>query len=43
MIKLFGSYAISREFPLVLRFDMRKFIGGAAGLEVTRNISRVPE
>jgi outer membrane scaffolding protein for murein synthesis (MipA/OmpV family) len=33
VIKLFGSYAISREFPLVLRFDMRKFVGGAAGME----------
>jgi outer membrane scaffolding protein for murein synthesis (MipA/OmpV family) len=33
VVKLFGSYAISREFPLVLRFDLRKFIGGAAGLE----------
>ena len=33
VIKLFGSYAISRGFPLVLRFDMRKFVGGAAGME----------
>lgn len=33
VVKLFGSYAISREFPLVLRIDMRKFVGGAAGLE----------
>jgi outer membrane scaffolding protein for murein synthesis (MipA/OmpV family) len=33
VIKLFGSYAISQAFPLVLRFDMRKFVGGAAGLE----------
>jgi outer membrane scaffolding protein for murein synthesis (MipA/OmpV family) len=33
VMKLFGSYTISREFPLVLRFDMRKYVGGAAGME----------
>jgi len=33
VLKLFGSYAISRDFPLVLRSDLRKFVGGAAGVE----------
>jgi len=32
VIKLFGSYAISKRFPLVLRVDVRKIAGGAGGL-----------
>ena len=32
VIKLFGSYVISKEFPLVLRADVRKIVGGAEGL-----------
>jgi outer membrane scaffolding protein for murein synthesis (MipA/OmpV family) len=31
--KLFGTYAVSREFPLVLRSDLRKFVGNGGGLE----------
>lgn len=30
--KVFGSWAISRYFPMVLRVDVRQFIGGAQGL-----------
>jgi outer membrane scaffolding protein for murein synthesis (MipA/OmpV family) len=30
--KLFGSYVISKSFPLVLRADLRQFVGGADGL-----------
>jgi len=30
--KAFGSWAISRYFPMVLRVDVRQFIGGAQGL-----------
>ena len=30
--RVFGSYVVSRKFPLVLRSDVRKFIGGAAGV-----------
>ena len=32
VIKVFGSYVISKEFPLVLRSDVRQFVGGADGL-----------
>ncbi len=32
-VKLFGSYVISKSFPLVLRGDIRQFTGGANGLE----------
>jgi outer membrane scaffolding protein for murein synthesis (MipA/OmpV family) len=31
-VKLFVSYAISKEFPMVLRGDVRQIIGGADGL-----------
>jgi outer membrane scaffolding protein for murein synthesis (MipA/OmpV family) len=32
VIELFASYAISKEFPLVFRGDVRQMIGGADGL-----------
>jgi len=32
VVKLFGSYVISKEFPLVLRADLRRIVGGANGL-----------
>jgi outer membrane scaffolding protein for murein synthesis (MipA/OmpV family) len=32
VVKFFGTYVISKEFPLVLRADVRKIIGGADGL-----------
>lgn len=32
VVKLFGSYVISKEFPLVLRADARQYIGGAGGI-----------
>jgi outer membrane scaffolding protein for murein synthesis (MipA/OmpV family) len=32
VVKLFGSYVISKEFPLVLRTDVRQVVGGADGL-----------
>jgi len=32
VVKLFVSYAISKEFPLVLRGDVRQIIGGADGM-----------
>ncbi len=32
VIKLFGSYVISKAFPLVLRVDLRQYVGGANGL-----------
>ena len=31
VFKLFGSYVVSKEFPLVLRADVRRFVGGADG------------
>jgi len=31
VVKLFGSYTISRSFPLVIRMDVREIIGGAHG------------
>ena len=31
VVKLFGSYVISKEFPLVLRADARRFVGGGDG------------
>lgn len=31
VMKVFGSYVISKEFPLVLRWDVRQFAGGADG------------
>ncbi len=31
VVKVFASYAISRQVPLVLRFDARQFVGGAEG------------
>jgi outer membrane scaffolding protein for murein synthesis (MipA/OmpV family) len=30
--KLYGSYVISRQLPLVLRADVRQFVGGADGM-----------
>jgi outer membrane scaffolding protein for murein synthesis (MipA/OmpV family) len=30
--KLFGSWVLSRKFPLILRVDARQFMGGAQGL-----------
>jgi outer membrane scaffolding protein for murein synthesis (MipA/OmpV family) len=30
-VKLFASYVISKDFPLVLRTDIRQFVGGADG------------
>ncbi|MDB6090687.1 MAG: mltA-interacting MipA family protein [Gammaproteobacteria bacterium] len=30
--KLFGSWVLSRKFPLILRVDVRQFVGGAQGL-----------
>jgi outer membrane scaffolding protein for murein synthesis (MipA/OmpV family) len=30
--KLFGSWVISKHFPMILRVDARQFIGGAQGL-----------
>jgi outer membrane scaffolding protein for murein synthesis (MipA/OmpV family) len=32
VIKLFESYVISKTFPLVLRADVRQFVGGAEGI-----------
>ncbi len=32
VVKLFGSYVISKNFPLVLRGDLRQYAGGANGL-----------
>ncbi len=32
VVKLFGSYVISKSFPLVLRADLQQFAGGANGL-----------
>jgi outer membrane scaffolding protein for murein synthesis (MipA/OmpV family) len=32
VVKVFGSYVISKEFPLVLRVDVRRIVGGADGL-----------
>jgi outer membrane scaffolding protein for murein synthesis (MipA/OmpV family) len=29
--KLYGSVVLSRKFPLILRFDVRQFVGGAQG------------
>jgi outer membrane scaffolding protein for murein synthesis (MipA/OmpV family) len=29
--KVFGSYVLSKKFPLILRVDGRQFIGGAQG------------
>jgi outer membrane scaffolding protein for murein synthesis (MipA/OmpV family) len=31
VVKLYGSYVVSKKFPLVIRMDARHFIGGAAG------------
>lgn len=31
VVRMFGDYAISKDFPLVLRVDARKFVGGARG------------
>jgi len=31
VVKLFASYAISKSFPLVLRVDVRRVVGGADG------------
>jgi outer membrane scaffolding protein for murein synthesis (MipA/OmpV family) len=31
VVKLFGSYVISKEFPLVLRADARRYMGGGDG------------
>ncbi len=32
VLKVFGSYVISKAFPLVLRADVRQFAGGANGM-----------
>jgi outer membrane scaffolding protein for murein synthesis (MipA/OmpV family) len=32
-VKLFGSYVISKAFPVVFRGDIRQYTGGAGGLE----------
>ena len=32
VIKLFGSYVVSKAFPFVLRADVRRIIGGADGM-----------
>ncbi len=32
VVKVFGSYVISKAFPLVLRADVRQFIGGGDGV-----------
>jgi len=32
VVKLFGSYVISKQIPLVLRADVRQIVGGADGL-----------
>jgi outer membrane scaffolding protein for murein synthesis (MipA/OmpV family) len=32
VLKLFGSYVVSKAFPLVLRADARRVVGGANGL-----------
>jgi outer membrane scaffolding protein for murein synthesis (MipA/OmpV family) len=31
VFKLFSSYVVSKQFPLVLRADVRRFVGGAGG------------
>jgi outer membrane scaffolding protein for murein synthesis (MipA/OmpV family) len=31
VLKIFGSYVLSKKFPLILRVDARQFIGGAQG------------
>ena len=32
VVKVFGTYVISKRFPLVLRADLRRVVGGADGL-----------
>ncbi len=32
VLKVFGSYVVSKSFPLVLRADLRQFAGGANGM-----------
>jgi outer membrane scaffolding protein for murein synthesis (MipA/OmpV family) len=32
VVKIFGSYVVSKQFPLVLRVDVRRIVGGAGGL-----------
>ncbi len=32
VVKVFGSYVISKAFPLVMRADVRRIVGGADGL-----------
>ena len=44
VIKLFSDYVIPKEWPLVLRVDASKIIGGArAGLETSMRICHYPE
>jgi outer membrane scaffolding protein for murein synthesis (MipA/OmpV family) len=31
VVKVFASYVVSKQLPLVLRFDARQFVGGAEG------------
>ena len=31
VVKLFASYVVSKKFPLVMRVDVRQFVGGADG------------
>jgi outer membrane scaffolding protein for murein synthesis (MipA/OmpV family) len=31
VFKLFGSYVVSKQFPLVMRADVRRIVGGAGG------------
>ena len=32
VVKVFGSYVVSKQFPLILRADIRRIVGGADGL-----------
>jgi outer membrane scaffolding protein for murein synthesis (MipA/OmpV family) len=32
VIKLFGSFVVSKKFPLIVRADVRRIIGGAGGM-----------
>jgi outer membrane scaffolding protein for murein synthesis (MipA/OmpV family) len=31
VVKLYGTYVVSKDFPMVIQIDVRHFIGGAAG------------
>jgi outer membrane scaffolding protein for murein synthesis (MipA/OmpV family) len=32
VVKVFGSFVVSKQFPLILRADVRRFVGGAGGV-----------